>query len=215
MKPTTLGLIVILVVASPPGLEAQSSERTDAHLRNDCRLASQVLTTGEPHTLREWAMDRINDCDESGGQVIAGLWDAPPSDTVGLGRLYRTASGLLDRRLVEAVVAAASDASNATLVRVTALRVLATYVDPLVDASLASLTPPSAACEGMDAAACGRMALVGHTDYRRQTEGTEPPSPGGPDAIRTLLASLATSDPDSAVRFAAGRLAGSLAETGP
>lgn len=43
-----LFVLSLATAANPARLAAQSSERDDDHLRNDCRLAAQVILTGHP-----------------------------------------------------------------------------------------------------------------------------------------------------------------------
>ena len=203
-------MLAVAVLAGPGGpgggrADAQGSERTSPHLRNDCRLAAQILTLGRAEPRRDWALQRITACDETGGPALAALWTAPPPpDVAELERLYWSSAGLVDARLLAAVRTAASATSNPTVVRLAALRVLAAYVDPHLDPTIQDLTPPSGGERG------GQFAqLIGSVDHRVQTVG-ELPAAGYHASILTVLAELAASDPDATVRYAAGRLRDAL-----
>lgn len=190
---------------------AQVDERTSPHVRNDCRLAAQIITLGQPDPHRKWALETINRCGESGGGVIASLWADPPADPTSLDRLYWITAGFLDARVLGAVRSTVANTAGGTLVRLTALRVLGAYVNPHVDASITSLTPPpeNPACASLVTArdcVYPRMEMVGSVDHRPQTAGAEPLPSDYRESILRVLQELATADPDRTVRYAAGRL---------
>jgi len=165
------------------------------HLGNDCRLAAQILKKGQPDPHRDWALERIASCNESGGEVLAALWATPPAQPE-LGRLGHSSAAFLDARLLTAVRSAAADRSNPSAVRVAALAVLAAYVDPHVSPTPADLKPPSE----------GQIAQpIGSVDHRVQTVGAQPLPEGYAAEIVAFLAGLA-GDSDTTVRYAAARL---------
>lgn len=51
--------------------QAQHVGADSVHHRNNCRLASQVLTEGHPANKREWALGYILRCGSAGGDAIA------------------------------------------------------------------------------------------------------------------------------------------------
>jgi len=197
-----------------PACVAQMTERDNVHLRNDCRLATQVLSKGQPDPQRDWALGVVSACEETGGAAVASLWAAPPADTTSLDQLYRISAGILDAQVLAAAQATASDPARPTLLRMTALRVLAAYVDSQLEAPLASVTPPpeGRSCESPDPAGCVYPAQPFHLDYRRQTESADPPPPDWKSSILTTLSALANSDPDRTILFAAARLRGWLTD---
>ncbi|HEX8395631.1 MAG TPA: hypothetical protein VF665_24985 [Longimicrobium sp.] len=54
-RPKLLALMLAAGVTIPQWLPAQASEGDDRHLRNVCRLAEQVIRTGQPANKHEWA----------------------------------------------------------------------------------------------------------------------------------------------------------------
>jgi hypothetical protein len=118
------------VLACRP-LSAQPGELQDAHRGDDCRLAAQVLRTGDPAPRREWAMDAIRRCDASGPAVLASVWrEAAPSDTTGLGLLFNATRDFNDRRVVEAVSDVARRREVPETTRIYAFALLFNYAAP-------------------------------------------------------------------------------------
>jgi hypothetical protein len=125
-----LALIAGAVLIAEPG-SAQSREREDVHLRNDCRLASQVLRTGHPAPRRTWALGTIRRCDTSGPEVLATVWrERAPSDTTELGELFAATRDFNDRRVVDAVVDVARRTQASETTRIYALALLFNYAAP-------------------------------------------------------------------------------------
>lgn len=125
-----LALILTITVAITQGrsLEAQT-ERQDPHVRNDCRLAAQVLETGHPAPHYEWALEFIAKCEETGAPVLAALWRSA-ADTEHLNRLYVSSYLLRDARITDAVTKVAQNRALPRLVRLNAIRVLAGHAVP-------------------------------------------------------------------------------------
>jgi hypothetical protein len=98
--------------------------------RNDCRLAAQVLITGEPRTRREWARDYIANCENEGPPAIVQEWRTVPGDTASVLTVMRASTMIHDARIYEQVRAVALDRSRPDVVRVGAMHVLDNYVDP-------------------------------------------------------------------------------------
>jgi hypothetical protein len=105
-------------------------ERDDVHLRNDCRLAAQVLTHGHPANKREWALDIIDQCDEIGPPVLARLWQHGAADSASVGEMIYRSVRLRDQRVYDVVFAIASDASVPALKRAAALHLLGRWAHP-------------------------------------------------------------------------------------
>lgn len=118
------------VIFSTP-LSAQPGEREDPHLRNDCRLAAQVIRTGNPAPRREWALDVIRRCDQSGPQVLADVWrSAAPTDPEQLAELFNASRDFNDRRVVDAVADLARRSGAPEEARIYALALLYSYAVP-------------------------------------------------------------------------------------
>ena len=191
-------LLSILVAMVPAGASAQARESIDARHRADCRLAGQVLTTGQPATHRAWALEMIDQCQDTGPAVLATLWSNAPSVAATLDSLTVPSVRLWDQRLFNALVTVAKSRGAADLKRVAALIVLATYAEPYSGMSLQELTDPRP-----DSSRAVRLVAV---DYRPKTVGAQPLANTAPADVRRLLQELAASEPESVVGTAASRL---------
>ncbi len=193
----TLGTIAALAIGTPC-LGQGVQERQDVHLRNDCRLARQILEEGHPHPHRDWALNMIGSCDESGGEVIPSLWQDAPQDLDELEQLVWSSARLRDQRIMDAVMAVANDRSRAVAVRLSALRVLAYYYSPRVYVTLDMLEAPESSEQPLPS--------LGSTFDFEPREGTAPLSAGTPEHILEFLCHLSATAEDPAVQGAAGHL---------
>ena len=123
-------LILLLLTWLAPSLAHGQADRDAIKRRNDCRLAAQVLTTGEPHTKRDWARGYIANCENEGPPAIVQEWRTVPSDTAAVLQLMRASAAIRDMRIYEQLRAVAVDRSRADVVRVGAMHVLDSYVNP-------------------------------------------------------------------------------------
>jgi hypothetical protein len=98
--------------------------------RTDCRLAAQVLITGQPRTKRDWARGYIATCKNEGPPAIVQEWRNVPSDTAAVVQLMRASTAIRDMRIYEQVRSVAVDRSRADMVRVGAMHVLDSYAEP-------------------------------------------------------------------------------------
>ena len=191
--------LVALASRAAHAQQAAVTERTSPHLRNDCRLAAQTLETGHPAPHSAWALETIARCEESAGAALAALWSAPPSDSAALEQLFAASAQVRDARLLDAVARVAESGGQATLVRVTALRALAAYVDPGVVAPVELLVEPDP-----------REYRVASRDHAVQIDGSVPLGADTTASVRALLQRL-TTDGDASVRAAATYLLRRLA----
>jgi hypothetical protein len=181
----------ILVLAGTP-LAAQPDERSDAQVRNDCRLAAQVIRTGDPAPHREWAFDIITRCSQSGPGIIAETWQRPPADEVTLRMLIAATTRLRTRQVFESVGSAARNPQNSALVRTYALSMLYSFAWPGGSIHVQDLLHPRE----------NRSARV----YRASGDGSIANAPDlgdVKDEVRTVLAEIVATDrEDSIVRAA-------------
>lgn len=135
--------VAVTVLLGQP-LAAQPGEGTDPHLRNDCRLAAQVLRTGHPAPRREWALEAIRRCDQSGPPALAEFWRrAAPSDTAELGLLFNATRDFNDRRVVDAVAEIARLGSGSETTRIYAFALLFNYAVPGIYIDVGDLLDPA------------------------------------------------------------------------
>lgn len=185
-------------------LRGQDADRSLAvRHRNECRLAAQVVSTGHPRTKAEWAKDYLLNCEEDAPPVLAGLWRDLPADTGRVEWLVAISSRIRDGRIYDQARTVALDRSRPDVVRVGAMIVLAQYADPYAGYSLAVLAPPPEPVRRV------LRPTVGST-YGVQLRGPIPITGPVDDAVRTLLAQVAETDPSRPVWYAAGSMAHAL-----
>lgn len=101
--------------------------------RNECRLAHQVLTLGQPADRREWALDVIDRCGDLGGEAIASLIreyrnvSQPGGE---LEQVVRRTRYLVSPMIFDAAWEVAMDAGAGTVARVQSIRILLTQLSP-------------------------------------------------------------------------------------
>jgi hypothetical protein len=142
MTPRILLLVALLVLTAAAPAAAQADRAAEAHKRNDCRLAGQVLASGQPHPRYEWARAAIVDCEEEGPVYFAAQWDTAPADSSALRQMIAGSSRVRDARVYASLRQTATDASRPSVVRVAAMIALAEYVDPHISIDLSELRVP-------------------------------------------------------------------------
>jgi hypothetical protein len=197
---------VLAIVASTPVHSQDRGPSEASHLRNDCRLASQVIRTGHPHTRREWAEQFIDNCPESGPAAFVDVWITVPADSARLKWLVNFSSRLRDQRLVNAAAAILRDRSRPDLVRIGAMLLLMRYADPSELIGFSHLSSPPAGTGPI------RMVMGNSATHpRRPLEGSEPLASGFENSVLLFLQEIAATDASPSVRYAAARLAKTLA----
>lgn len=199
-----LGFLTAALVnlAQPPLASAQLIEWTgyrDVHHRNDCRLARQVLTLGQPANKRPWALGVIPRCGPDGGSVLAAMlaaYQRASADTTGLAMVAFTAGTLVDYQILNSALAVVSDPASPPVVRVQAIRVVYHQFSP---GQLASY----------DEFVSDHSRSTGMYDWTARQGRAIPPG-----ADRSAVARLRQVTDDTAnpapVRIAAARVAGSI-----
>ena len=152
--PTFVLALTTILAAVPVGVRAQergADSIVEKH-RIDCRLAAQVLITGEPHTRRPWARENIAACENEGPPAIAQEWRNVGSDTTEVIRLMRASTRIRDSRIYEAARAVVLDRSRPDVVRVGAMHVLDSYAVPGNVGWFVSVRPPAGPVRRVEAA---------------------------------------------------------------
>jgi hypothetical protein len=198
MRTTVLAFSAVLLGVLPRTGAAQARESTTAHLRNDCRLAVQVLTTGQPANRRAWALERIDLCDASGPTVLAQLWSRVLPTRPALEELSVPSARLRDQRIYSALSTSARNGNEPDLKRVVALDVLSSYAAPNRGMWLDDLLDPRP-----DSARAIRTTSVDHSP---RNTGAEPLPATITDGVAHLLRDVSEAEPTSTVGVAARRL---------
>ncbi len=177
------------------GASAQAQVNPDSvKLRNDCRLAEQVLTTGEPATHRQEALTVIGLCGGEGVPALLSVWSSIGGDRQELELLVTSTRGFVTPALVDGLLSILGQPARPPTVRVASLLVLLTYADPWVAPGFDDFLGDSAALD---------IRYFGHLDHSGPPAGHETIPASLKDQLRTSLQVIAASDPDAAMRMAA------------
>jgi hypothetical protein len=206
-------LLAVLGVSARP-LVAQDSERRqkreseDVYLRNDCRLAVQVLTRGQPADKREWALGTISRCDESGPPVLARMWREVAADSASLSyAIYRSVS-MRDRRVYGVVSAVARDRTLPALKRAAALHLLGRWARPGLGLPYKQFFVPG--YEPAEMYGGTSAVALRYIDHDSQDEGAEPLPATLKAEVIGLARDIAANDRDYRVKAAAALLVKAL-----
>jgi hypothetical protein len=142
VKSRTPLIATILLMASQPLASQEVEPAIEAGHRNNCRIASQVLTTGEPHPRLDWARRQIGSCPNEAPTIWAASWRSIGPDSAAITHLLGSSSRFRDSRLYVAAREVVADASRPEVVRVGAMLLLARYVEPGNAIVFQSLRPP-------------------------------------------------------------------------
>ena len=127
-----IGIGVLGAVLTTSSLHAQAEPDSVKH-RNECRLADQVVTTGQPAPHLRWALGYLAACGAGAqgsavSQAVRRL--RTETDTAMLGPYWRVPQYLVDGRLFEAAEEIAADRGASTQARVFALSALIGAIRP-------------------------------------------------------------------------------------
>ena len=191
LEGSTAGLLAIALVAIPLVGQAKPDS---VKLRNDCRLAEQVLTTGEPGPRRTEALKVIGLCGGEATATFVLLWSSTGNDRAELDLLVTATRAFVAAPVVDALFATLTQAGRPLNGRVATLLVLLTYADP-------SVLP------GFDAFVGDSTRLLrgfyGHVDHPFPVVGRESLPQPVTSRLRTALQTIAAADPDARMRVAA------------
>lgn len=133
--------IALLVLVFAPACATAQANTDSVHLRNDCRLARQVLTTGNPRPRMQWAAEQITRCPDVGATLAEALsLHRTSTDTTELYWLTNPANSLQDGRTFEAATSIFEDRGASSQARVYAARVLYWLLYPSAGVYYGTLT---------------------------------------------------------------------------
>jgi len=188
-----LQLAVIALLLIHGSLLSQANPDS-VKLRNDCRAAEHVLTTGEPGPHRTEALSIIGLCGREGIPALQAAWTTAGGDRTELGLLVTSTRTFVAPELVEMLFTNLSQPSQPLNARVASLLVLLTYADPAV-------VPGFDDFIGDEAQLLARR--YGRVDHPSPAAGREQLGADFTQRLRTALQGIAVSDPDAGMRLAA------------
>src|SRR6266581_3735986 len=181
--------LALLAIPLPAQTHADSVK-----LRNDCRLAVQVLTTGVPGPQRTEALKTIGLCGGEGVPALVKVWSAAADDRAELGLLVTATRGFVTPELVSTLFATLEQPGRTLNARVAALLVLLTYADPAVVPGFDDFVGDSS------------ELLVHHygaIDHPAPVVGRERLTESLANRLRSTLQPIAATDGDARMRIAA------------
>lgn len=190
-----LGLLLsaLLGLTLPSALHAQA-DPDSVKLRNDCRLAAQVLSTGQPAPHFEDALTTIARCGSEAVSPLLSMWTAAPSDRDELLPLIMATRRVAAPPIADRLFDLMGEPSAPLDVRLAAIMVTVTWADPHAWPTFDDLRS-----RGPDS-----MKLRGWvTDHGAPMSGRESLEPGFVDRLRSALEAIAASDPSEEMVAAA------------
>ena len=190
------GLVAALLVSVlPRAAAAQMTHADSVHLRERCRFATQIVSTGHPAPHERWAVYFVGNCGAEGAAALASAFArlGGEGDTAALQPFVRTAVNWRDAAVGQAAQTLAADEAATAPARAYALYVLLRYRAPQFAADYADLTTVGE----------GEICGLGRIDHDFQAEGT--PLPAGFHDATLALADRIVADArqPAAVRSAA------------
>jgi hypothetical protein len=173
MKIVLLALGAAMAVSS--AASGQAADRVaEVRHRNNCRLAAQVLTQGQPANRSAWARDYIASCPTEAPEALAEQWTAA-AEGADLNWLIQTSVRVPDERVFEAAARVAESGSHPNSVRVAALVAIARLAKPAANLNTMEVVPPDTIT-----LIC---PLLGGRNHVPQFEVSIPVSASGPTEI--------------------------------
>ena len=201
-----VGAAGLLLIGAPTRAQT-SDEPAEVHLRNQCRLAAQVLQTGHPEGRTEWALGIIGNCTEEGPLALVALWSEQSRDSIRAVRVLDASSRLRDQRLAEVAVQVARNDQNPEALRVAAILLLMRYADPYTGLDVSLLAVPPGWTPGHRV----RLFLGGRGSHAiPQLNGAIPLDDGFANGVITEFRSLAEHATSPRVQYVAAALAARL-----
>lgn len=180
------------MVLCPRGLQSQS-EASDPSLHAECQQWAAALINGPHSPQYSAATVSIRYCELSGPPAIVSWWNSVAPDTAELDMLVEASNRILDQRILSAAISTAHNTSRPSTIRLSALRVLATYFYPGIWVDLPRLQNAS------DTA----LVTLGRMLHYNPVEGPQPLEPSYLEQITSAVQALASSDPDPGITNAA------------
>jgi hypothetical protein len=200
-----LTALALIVQMASSDVRAQNTDRpAEVNLRNQCRLAAQIVRSGHPVNKSAWALDMIGNCAEEGPPVLVEKWGDISLDSIRSARVLDASSGIRDGRLAEVAIRIAHDSRFPETRRVAAMLLLVRYADPYTGLAVSLLAPPPDWNAGQDV----RMIVGwGSSHPIPQLTGHVPLPEDFTSNIIAELKSVAAASTDARVQYVATGLA--------
>lgn len=126
-------LAVALALVLPSCASAQATSMSDSvYVRNRCRLAVQVITTGRPDPHAEWAYEYVRMCGREGAAAITRAMESAVAspDRSDWERLTISTFYVRDAGIFEAALGVSKNAAASTTARVYSMKILIQLLSP-------------------------------------------------------------------------------------
>lgn len=187
---------LVLGLILPSAAKAQDSASGAEVIRTSCEHAAQTLRSGGQSTEKVQSIVTMQECGDSGAEILASYWRSVSLDSILLRRLAAVSARMNDRRIYHAARSVVMDPSRTESARLAALTVLVGGFDPSIAVTFPTPTKPM------------------HSSYVATGFVSHPPKAQGPqrvgseakDDLISLLKQLARSDPNERIRRVAAEL---------
>ena len=203
IRPILLPLISLL--AGTLGAQQPDEVGSPAETKRSCTNAAAAIAARVSAQAVQQALMQVQTCALEGPQSLAALWGAPPIDSTTRMLLSDVSGHVRDRRVLEAVIAAAGDGKKDRSTRLFALATLVSLYDPSLTVSFVRMSRPNAPMR--------LRAQLMRLMHDNSVQGSDPLPDNARARILALFGSLAT-DADAMVREVASSLQGSLRNVG-
>jgi hypothetical protein len=183
--------IVCLVLAAPEILGAQGFEQP----KNSCDRYARDLTGSTTDSVWHRALINLYDCPDHVGPALGALWRDPPDDSVRWKSVIGVSEFIADAGLFRIVLNVAQSERLPIRQRAAALTTLVAWADSTLRLSVTPNSGP------------GLPVNVGYgsIDHPWTRAGRRPLTSGQRATIKSFLSERSKVDPDSALRYVAGR----------
>jgi hypothetical protein len=187
------GFALMLGVVMPPAVQGQADPDT-AGLGNECRLAAQVLSTGEPAAHMKEALSTISGCGSEAVAPLLSMWNRDFPDREELVPLVMATRRLVSPPVAERLFEIMRDPSAPLDKRLACIMVMVTWADPRSWPTFDGLRD-----RGPDSS----MLRPWSTDHAVPMSGRETLAPDFVLRLRSSLEEIAASDPSDEMKAAA------------
>lgn len=186
-------LVFLLGIGIPVAAQGQA-DPDSVKLRNDCRFAAQVLSTGHPSPHMDEALTTISSCGKEAVSPLLNMWDGDLSSRDDLLPLVMATRRLVAPALADRLFEIMGDPASPLDKRLASILVLVTWADPHSWPTFDGLRD-----RGPDST----MLRPWDTDHAMAMSGRETLAPDFLDHLRSTLEGLAASDPSAEMKAAA------------
>ncbi len=183
----------VLILSMLPACALAQGQSDAVHQRNDCRMAVQIVTTGNPAPHTVWAYEQISECGPEGAAAVAAAIrrNRRNTDLAALDAITGSARTVRDAEVYDASLEVAGDGTASIPARVLAFRTVISTLSPGRLVSYDQMTRPDVqrACAGLlpsghEVLSEGRTLPADAVQQGRAVALAVSEQPGVPDQVK-------------------------------